>query len=324
MARRRAVLQKLAELERGVSRAYVQAITSKKVAIGEVEAAIASGNQSRVQELLDFDDGDLDQMVEELRNAAIAGGLLELQGRSDKGINPNAQKTAEFLQACSSKLITQLREEQREAVREVLAVNEQLGLNPRATALDLAGRVTKSGSREGGIVGLNQPQAAAVANARKALASGDPQLMRGYLSNERRDRRFDHIVTSAIEAGKPVPQDELSKIVTRYQARLLQTRGETIARTETTQALNHGRQTKMEDVAARTGGEVIKTWEATSGARHSHARADGQDRPLHEPFEVGGHQLMYPGDTSLGAPPDEVINCRCSVTYSIRRKQEAA
>lgn len=42
MARRRAVLQKLAELERGVSRAYVQAITSKKVAIGEVEAAIAA------------------------------------------------------------------------------------------------------------------------------------------------------------------------------------------------------------------------------------------------------------------------------------------
>lgn len=317
-------MQRLAELERGVSRAYVQAITSKKIAIGEVEAAIASGNQNRVQELLDFDDSDLDQMVEELRNAAIAGGLLELQGRNDKGINPNAQKTAEFLQLRSSKLITQLRDEQREAVREVLAVNEQLGLSPRATALDLAGRVTKSGAREGGIVGLNQPQAAAVANARAALQSGDPQRMRDYLNNERRDRRFDHIVTGAIEAGKPVPQEALSKIVTRYQARLLQTRGETIARTETTQALNHGRQTKMEDVAAKTGGEVIKTWEATSGARRDHAHADGQDRPLHEPFDVGGYQMMYPGDSSLGAPAKEIINCRCSVTYSIRRKQGAA
>lgn len=317
-------MQRLAELERGVARAYVNAITSKKIAIGKIEAAIADGNESRVQELLDFDDGDLDHMIEQLRAAAIAGGLLELQGRGDKGINPNARATAEFLQTRSSKLITHLRNEQREAVREVLAANRLLGLSPRATALDLAGRVTKSGAREGGVVGLNWPQAEAVANARDNLASGDPQRMCKYLNNERRDRRFDHIVKAAISAEVPVPQEALGKIVTRYQARLLQTRGETIARTETTQALNHGRHQKMLDVAARTGGEVIKTWEATSGARHSHARADGQEQPLDEPFIVGGYRLMHPGDDSLGAPPSEIINCRCSVTFSIRRKKEAA
>src|SRR5699024_7431465 len=109
----------------------------------------------------------------------------------------------------------------------------QLGLHPRATALDLVGRVGPTGRREGGVVGLNRPQARAVANARLALSSGDPEHMRDYLQLQRRDRRYDHIVRRRIEAGQPLNERELGTILARYEDRLLQTRGETIARTET-------------------------------------------------------------------------------------------
>jgi hypothetical protein len=52
--------------------------------------------------------------------------------------------------------------------------------------------------------------------------------------------------------------------------------------------------------------------------RASHAFAEGQIVGIHEPFIVQGQLLMYPGDTSLGATLDNVINCRCSVVNTLK------
>ena len=38
-----------------------------------------------------------------------------------------------------------------------------------------------------------------------------------------------------------------------------------------------------------------------------------------QPFIVSGEKLNYPGDTSLGASTGNVINCRCSASYDIRK-----
>lgn len=45
--------------------------------------------------------------------------------------------------------------------------------------------------------------------------------------------------------------------------------------------------------------------------RVNHWYADGQTVPVNEPFIVGGYKMMFPLDDSLGAPIDEIINCRC-------------
>lgn len=63
----------------------------------------------------------------------------------------------------------------------------------------------------------------------------------------------------------------------------------------------------------RTG----KKWETLgdSKVRESHSAAQGQTKDVEEPFTLAGGLLQYPGDTSLGASLNEIINCRCVTEY---------
>ena len=48
--------------------------------------------------------------------------------------------------------------------------------------------------------------------------------------------------------------------------------------------------------------------------RATHTHADGQARPLYEPFSVAWHLMMHPG--ALTAPVEEVANCRCTMLFT--------
>lgn len=86
-----------------------------------------------------------------------------------------------------------------------------------------------------------------------------------------------------------------------------------IARTEVIGALN----TAADTHAAALGPSVIagKEWIATHDdrTRPMHRAADSQIRAMGIPFLVGGFPMTCPGDPA--APPDEVINCRCTTGY---------
>jgi uncharacterized protein with gpF-like domain len=88
-------------------------------------------------------------------------------------------------------------------------------------------------------------------------------------------------------------------------------RARRIARTETHAAAMYGQQAAAEESPLA----FHKVWLATEDhrTRKDHADANGQVRPLDEPFNVGDAELMYPGDTS--APPEQIINCRCVALY---------
>lgn len=90
-------------------------------------------------------------------------------------------------------------------------------------------------------------------------------------------------------------------------------RARTIARTETHNAATFASQ----ETAKATGFDLKKEWmTALDGrAREAHIVADTQTVPMAAPYIVGGERLMRPGDSSLGASAENVINCRCAELY---------
>lgn len=91
-----------------------------------------------------------------------------------------------------------------------------------------------------------------------------------------------------------------------------------IARTEVGSAQNAATLSIARDREAQ-GERLIKTWTAIDDhrTRPSHADADGQARPIGDPFNVGDALLMHPGDPS--APLKEIVNCRCAMLLAARR-----
>ena len=85
-----------------------------------------------------------------------------------------------------------------------------------------------------------------------------------------------------------------------------------VALTETNMAYSFSRHQAMTDA-----GIEYKAWLSSHGptVRDTHAQAEDDyiddPIPIDEAFEVGGQRLMYPGDDSLGAGPEEIINCHC-------------
>lgn len=63
--------------------------------------------------------------------------------------------------------------------------------------------------------------------------------------------------------------------------------------------------------------ELVKIWQTVGDAnvRVAHVIANGQRRTGNTAFTVGGENLRFPGDSSLGASAGNVINCRCAAIW---------
>jgi hypothetical protein len=223
-------------------------------------------------------------------------------------------RAEQWLKQHSSALVTRIVAEQRAAIRQHLEDGMTAGRNPRAMALDIAGRINAdTGKREGGIVGLSDPQERAVTRARQELEAGD---FAAYRQRKLRDARFDRTIASAENNGKPLTQEQIDKIINRYADRLLNLRGVTIARTEALASLHaaqHEALLQMIDTGKIRADQVTRIWDATGDrrTRFDHAVADGQETGVNGLFTIGGRAMKYPGDPAGGAA--QVINCRCHV-----------
>lgn len=183
------------------------------------------------------------------------------------------------------------------------------------------GRLNKqTGKREGGIVGLTSQQAGYVTNARAQLEGLDA----GYFDRKLRDKRFDRLVAKAIREDKPLSRADIDRVTGRYADKLLAHRGEVIARTESIAALHAGQfeaARQLVDSGKVRADQITKVWDSTGDARTrpSHAAMDGQTVGLNEPFVTpNGALMMHPHDTSLGAPADETIQCRCFMAIRVK------
>lgn len=131
-------------------------------------------------------------------------------------------------------------------------------------------------------------------------------------------RLIDKTITAVKDAlrigvSEGATVDVLARTVENlYREEIIPKRADLVAKTEVVNASNLG---AIE--AARSIGVVRKEWISSRDerVRSTHVAADGQAVPINEPFLVGGFELPWPGDSSLGAPAQEIQGCRCFVSF---------
>lgn len=170
----------------------------------------------------------------------------------------------------------------------------------RATAEDFGER-TIAGS------GLRQDPAQAFAAALDQwVATWTARKVVGITDTTR--EALTGIVREAVEQGNDLRQ---AREAIRSAAAVSTPRADVIARTEVLSASSFGRQAG----ARALGMPLRKTWIASldNRTRPDHREAGGQTVPMDEPYTVGGHHGLFPGDPAF--PPDQTIQCRCAETY---------
>ena len=154
----------------------------------------------------------------------------------------------------------------------------------------------------------------------KRLAVEQPDLMPYYPKAKAVKRGIDLIygkkqitatVTSGILQGSSI--NKMAKDLMNRVTDMNKTSAVRAARTAVTEAENAGRQAAADELEKK-GVIMGKRWVAThdSRTRDEHLEADGQIVENNKPFVVGGEELMFPGDKSLGASGWNLYNCRCT------------
>ncbi|MES0071930.1 phage minor head protein [Mesorhizobium sp. M0058] len=309
--------------------------------IAAIAGALEAGNVERALELIGLDPAAFRSLQRSLRTTFEETGVVVVRDipalRDGQGVqlllrfDPGNPAAARWVENRGARLVTAILDDQRTALRQALSDGLAAGRGPRSVALDIVGRINRAtGKREGGIVGLTSGQYQTVANARQQLLSGDPAELRAYLGRQARDKRFDQAVIKAISDGKPVPADIVDRALSQYANRMLDLRGEMIGRTEATQAVGAAQREAFEQVidTAKLDRDVVtQVWLAThdSRTREAHLEMDGQETGFDEPFtSPSGALLMFPGDMSLGAGPEDTIGCRCVVITRLGGREAAA
>lgn len=122
-------------------------------------------------------------------------------------------------------------------------------------------------------------------------------------------------------SGESPSKSEVAKEIEKEFEKTAEGRVETIAITETSttaEKVKFSESLAVNNVAqliySPSQIHLLKGWGAIldNKTRIWHADADGQEVRIDKPYQVGGQLLMHPGDMTLGASLDNIINCRCS------------
>lgn len=323
-----ALLQSMAPITR---RAFIEAM---QAAAGRVDraaliAALTAGDIVRALDILGLDQGALFPVGEAIRSSYLAGGAavgatmpVAIRGQFGFGGNPRAVAAVQRIVGQSIEGVTA---ETLAGVRGYIVRAVSDGVPPARMALELIGRSTGAGRpRVGGMFGLNENQTSAVIRARAELLRGDYAAYRmreGRVGG--RNRSLDRLITRAEREGRPLTTAEVDQMVDAYKARMLNLRGQTIARTETLNALRAGQHdgfATLMDTGVVEVDQLEVTWLATTDnrTRDAHIAMNGETVRFGELFQSPtGAMLAHPGDAGNGAGADDIVNCRCAATYRI-------
>lgn len=271
-----------------------------------IEAAlrVVDAHVARVGDVL----VDIFQRAGREEAAALVRKLPARGARVAIAFDPTHQRAADLIRRSRLEFIEDMTRAQRRATLNALSDALRTGAGPAKTAAAFHRSI-----------GLTDRQQEAVDNYRQLLEASDKTA----LTRDLRDRRFDRSVRRAAAGDVVLGREKIDRMVDRYRDRYLRYRAETIARTETLRAVGRVRREALGQVleeAEIPRGAAVRVWASTRDARvrDPHAAMDGQRRGIDEPYESPyGSRLMFPGDSSLGAPAEEVVNCRCTEYFEI-------
>lgn len=338
--------RELDKLAPRIRKAFLDAMgrNASAVSIRDLVAALERGDVYAAAALLDLNPATLYPVTEIIREAYIAAGQsaandLHWRIRATFGFggNPRAEAAVDRI---TGQFITRMVDGNREAVQDVVRTLVDEGVPARRAALAIVGKINPvTGLRDGGFLGLDGgvlPDGRVTGRLgvakRVAAMLRDPELIKEYFIGAKpryktTDRRFDKMVRRAIAEGRALTQAEADKITKAHKARLLKNRGDTIAHSEGLTALRKGTHDGWAELVASgavANDRIERTW--LSGrdgrTRHDHVTMQGQKRiGVDTPFTFpDGHLAMFPGDPSLGAGPEDLIECRCVEIFRLRRR----
>lgn len=241
--------------------------------------------------------------------------------------NPVAER---YLREELGTKITMVTQDTIQAARDAMVSGYSKGQGPRQIALDVVGRVGANGRRSGGVLGLNGPQL----EAKQAIEETLKGNIRHYFVEDRKtgkmkprwsgtSRQFDRTILKAIKEGKALTPSQIEKIVKANDNKMLKSRGDTIARTETANAVEQSRVDGFRVGIDKEGippRYVNKEWLHGGGGmrpREQHVYESGQKvEGLDTPFIMQDMTPMQRPHDPAG-PAKHVINCTCTVLLSI-------
>jgi uncharacterized protein with gpF-like domain len=234
------------------------------------------------------------RIAREFRTAVAATGLpqdaSQYQGQFKQLISAQDTKVQAAFTARALRTTKAAVPENEESNAEALALLLLLWRTARSEASSLA--ITRTNERQ---------MAEAIAQARAQLQEENLQAV------------------AAGQAGAPVGDREVAAFAAVLLLRKFNVRVPLIALNETQSAAEATKFIEADEASVAAGeSKPRKRW-ATIGdrlVRGTHADANGQTVDFDTPFLIGGAQLKYPGDSSLGAPAAETMNCRCAALYT--------
>lgn len=318
--------QLLQDLQKPLREAVIKAVQAarSRANIAAMERAIITGSFEDLLQAAGIRDGMWSHVTEAYRGAYAEAGAVIMAGdvpaRFGMIFNITNPRAEAWLKKHSAQLVTgDLAPQQIGAIQEALLNGMIRGDNPRTTALDIVGRISKTtGRRSGGVIGLTKNQSKFVSNAREDLETLNPR----YFDRKLRDKRFDKMVRKSFVSGQALPKATQEKIIGRYEDRMLKHRGDNIARTEALGALNAAADEALEQIVEEglaPANAVKRIWKHSFNPNHRPGHfqmgREKQERGIGEYFTnpITGALLKHPGDGDAS----EVVNCTCYLEHKI-------
>lgn len=333
--------QLIADLTPEVHRAFMASVTDLQSHVNwaRLLSSLTDGDISGAVAALNISPAAWNEYSSAMSNAYAAAGAassaqIVLSGTGGIGIrfnmsNPRAER---WIREHVADRVVGFTSEAIQVARALIEAGYAQGAHPRTIALDLVGRTTgPGGTRVGGALGLDAPRAERLMRVTEGMRTteGVQSLVTRHLDGTLSVKYKVNTATAnrifkAYRNETAVPEADRIISERQYKNALLKHRADTVAETETANAVMSARDESWEQLVEDEGidpNSVIKTWRHRRGDsryhRPDHLAMSGREvRGLNTPFEFpDGAQLRYAHDPDAG--PEHIIRCGCDTEYRI-------